>query len=113
MVGVLHARDLFALWSAKGDEEPIRDALRDTLLIPDALPLSEVLAEMRLKTQIAMVVDEYGSLAGLVTLQDVLEEIVGDIRDEHDDEEVDFLELPDGTWRVLASASVRDFEERF
>lgn len=113
VIGVLHARDLFALWSDRGDEAPIREVLRDTILIPDALPLSEVLAEMRLKTRIAMVVDEYGSLAGLVTLQDVLEEIVGDIRDEHDDEEVDFLELPDGSWRALASASVRDFEERF
>jgi len=113
VVGVLHARDLFSIWSRRGDDVPVREALRDALLIPDSLPLSEALTEMRLKTQMAMVVDEYGSLAGLVTLQDVLEEIVGDIRDEHDDEDSDFVELPDGTWRVLGSASVRDFEERF
>ncbi len=113
VVGILHARDLFAAWSENGSESPLRPVLRPALFLPDSLPLSEALSEMRLKTRIALVVDEYGALAGLVTLEDLLEEIVGDIRDEHDGELEDFCEQTDGSWIVRGAVSARDFEERF
>jgi magnesium and cobalt transporter len=113
VIGILHARDLFAIWSESGSQAPLRPVLRPALFLPDSLPLSEALSEMRLKTRIALVVDEYGGLAGLVTLEDLLEEIVGDIRDERDGDVEDFREQLDGSWIVRGAVSARDFEERF
>jgi CBS domain containing-hemolysin-like protein len=86
VVGVLHSRDLFLAWDEGQEEGPVGQYLRPTTFVPETLTAAEMLAEMRQKTQIAIVVDEYGGTAGLVTLEDVLEEIVGEIRDEHDDE---------------------------
>ena len=68
---------------------------------------------MRQKTQIALVVDEYGGIAGLVTLEDVLEEIVGEIRDEHDDEEDLIHAEADGSWLIDAVAHVDELERLF
>ena len=72
------------------------------MFVPETLSAGDLLAEMRQKTQIALVVDEYGGIAGLVTLEDVLEEIVGEIRDEHDSEEELIHEESDGCWLVDA-----------
>ncbi|HXV76230.1 MAG TPA: hemolysin family protein, partial [Candidatus Polarisedimenticolaceae bacterium] len=87
VVGVLHSRDLFQAWKAGEDDRAVAHYLRPAVFVPETLSAAELLAEMRQRTQIALVVDEYGGVAGLITLEDVLEEIVGDIRDEHDSEE--------------------------
>ena len=113
VIGVLHSRDLFQAWEGKEDQQPIRRFLRPAVFVPETLSAGDLLSEMRQKTQIALVVDEYGGIAGLVTLEDVLEEIVGEIRDEHDDEEELIHAEGDGTWVVDAVAHVDELEPLF
>ena len=113
VIGVLHSRDLFQAWEGKQDQQAIRRFLRPALFVPETLSAADLLTEMRQKTQIALVVDEYGGIAGLVTLEDVLEEIVGEIRDEHDHEEELIHEEPDGSYVVDAVARVDELETLF
>ena len=113
VVGVLHSRDLFKAWEGKQDQQPIRRFLRPAVFVPETLSAGDLLTEMRQKTQIALVVDEYGGIAGLVTLEDVLEEIVGEIRDEHDDEEELIHAEADGSWLIDAVAHVEELERLF
>jgi len=113
VVGVLHSRDLFQAWEAGDESRSVERYLRPAVFVPETLSAAELLAEMRQRTQIALVVDEYGGVAGLVTLEDVLEEIVGDIRDEHEIEEVLVREDADGSFVVDAGAHVEEIESRF
>jgi magnesium and cobalt transporter len=113
VIGVLHSRDLFQAWEGKEDQQPIRRFLRPAVFVPETLSAGDLLAEMRQKTQIALVVDEYGGIAGLITLEDVLEEIVGEIRDEHDSEEELIHEESNGCWLVDAVAHVDELEPLF
>ena len=89
IVGVLHVRDLFSALHERGLESTdLRTILREAIMVPETKPLDELLAEFqRTSNHLAIVVDEYGSVEGLVTLEDLLEELVGDIRDEHDEPE--------------------------
>lgn len=112
IVGILHAKDLLrAMQDAGGDLGKI-DLKAITLppwFVPDIRPLSEQLkAFRRRKTHFAMVVDEYGEVMGLVTLEDILEEIVGDISDEHDIELPGVRMQPDGSVTVDGSVPIRD-----
>jgi CBS domain containing-hemolysin-like protein len=86
VVGVLHVRDLFAGLHDRGiDGVDVRRLLRPAIMVPETKRLDELLSDFRATSNhMAIVVDEYGSLAGLVTLEDLLEEIVGEIRDEYD-----------------------------
>jgi len=114
VIGVLHSRDLFRAWEQQDEQASIRDFVRPAVFVPETLTAAELLTEMRQKTQIALVVDEYGGIAGLVTLEDVLEEIVGEIRDEHDTEEAPVREEEPGrTWVVDAVAHVEELEALF
>jgi len=113
VVGVLHARDLFRAWEEGQDETSIEPYLRPALFVPETLSVADLLARMRLRTKIALVVDEYGGTAGLVTLEDLLEEIVGDIRDEHDLDESPVTEQADGSWLVSGVAHVEELESLF
>ncbi|MCP4705029.1 MAG: CBS domain-containing protein, partial [candidate division Zixibacteria bacterium] len=88
------------------------DFIREPFFVPETKIISELLAEFKkTKTHIAIVVDEYGGTAGLVTLEDILEEIVGEIQDEHDSEKPQIVKLPDNSLRVDASVSVEELIE--
>lgn len=112
IVGVLHAKDLLrAIRTSEGDLRRINvdTIMRPPWFVPDMRPLSDQLkAFRRRKTHFAMVVDEYGEVQGLVTLEDILEEIVGDISDEHDVVFAGVRSLPDGSVLVEGSVPIRD-----
>jgi len=110
---VLHSRDLFLAWEEDKEQQSVGQYLRPATFVPETLTARGLLAEMREKTRIALVVDEYGGTAGLVTLEDVLEEIVGEIRDEHDEEEDLVRQEGEDAWIVNAVAHVDELEELF
>jgi CBS domain containing-hemolysin-like protein len=113
-VGVLHARDLFRAWEEGGEEQPVTAYLRPAIHVPEHASAFDVLSEMRMKTKLALVLDEYGGVSGLVTLEDLLEEIVGEIRDEHEQDEEDTIrQVDDVTWDVLGVAHVEELEDEF
>jgi putative hemolysin len=115
IVGILHVRDLFsALWDRGIENVEIQALVRDAFVVPETKDLAAMLAEFRRANQhMALVVDEYGSFQGIVTLEDLLEEIVGEIEDEYDlpDESVEQLE--DGRVRIDGTFPIDDFNEQF
>lgn len=120
IVGILLAKDLLRLGLlTKFDEElmtkRLKEIIRPATFIPESKRLNILLNEFRLEKQhMAIVVDEYGGIAGLVTIEDVLEEIVGEIDDEHDDIEAESIrELDNGKHAVDALTPVEDFNEYF
>jgi magnesium and cobalt transporter len=113
IVGLLHSRDLFRAWEAGHEDHGVEDYVRPAQFVPESISAAELLREMRLRSHMAMVVDEYGGVAGLVTLEDLLEEIVGDIRDEHDEEEISMRAEEDGSWVVNADVHVKEIEQLF
>jgi Mg2+/Co2+ transporter CorB len=112
IVGILHAKDLLrAIQAAEGNlgKIDVKSVALSAWFVPDIRPLSEQLkAFRRRKTHFALVVDEYGEVMGLVTLEDILEEIVGDISDEHDIAVLGLREQPDGSVTVEGSVPIRD-----
>jgi len=112
VVGILHAKDLLrALHAAGGDAAKIDITSLATppWFVPDTMPLYDQLkAFLRRKTALALVVDEYGELEGLLTLEDIMEEIVGDITDEHDIAVPGVRALPDGSVNVDGAVPIRD-----
>ncbi len=115
IVGILLAKDLLRCFTGEGRRD-FRPLLRPVALIPESKRLNILLKEFRLSHHhMAIVVDEYGGVGGLVTIEDVLEQIVGDIDDEHDDEETPNLvqPQPDGRFLVAAMTPVADFNDRF
>lgn len=115
ILGILLAKDLLRYYA--GEEEfDVRDMLRPAVFIPESKPLNVLLKEFRKnRNHIAIVVDEYGGVAGLVTIEDVLEQIVGDIEDEYDFDEVEDNIVQDkaGQYRVKAVTMIDDFNEKF
>jgi CBS domain containing-hemolysin-like protein len=115
IVGVLHVRDLFSALHERGLQNmDVRSILRDAIMVPETKPLDELLAEFqRTSNHLAIVVDEYGSVEGLVTLEDLLEEIVGEIGDEFDLPDAGVRRLGRGLVRIGGSFPIDDFNERF
>jgi Mg2+/Co2+ transporter CorB len=117
IVGVLHAKSLFAaLQKANGDASKIKldDVMTPAWFVPDTRPLEDQLnAFLRRKVQLALVVDEYGEVQGLVTLEDILEEIVGDIKDEFDGVATGVRKTRDGSYVVDGTVPIRDLNRSF
>jgi magnesium and cobalt transporter len=115
IIGILLAKDLLRYYA--GEEEfNVREMLRPAVFIPESKPLNVLLKEFRKnRNHIAIVVDEYGGVAGLVTIEDVLEQIVGDIEDEYDFDEVEDNIIQDktGQYRVKAMTEIEDFNDKF
>jgi CBS domain containing-hemolysin-like protein len=115
IVGVLLVKDLLG-WLRSDEEAGFRAAIaaREPYFVPDTKPVDDLLTEFRhLKVHLAVVVDEFGGTDGIVTLEDLLEEIVGDIYDEHDIAETEIVEEPDGRILVAGSASLSDLLTRY
>ncbi|PJK10789.1 magnesium/cobalt efflux protein [Lysobacteraceae bacterium NML120232] len=115
ILGILLAKDLLRSVSTDG-ELNLHDLLRPAFLIPESKRLDLLLREFRLsRNHMAIVIDEYGGVAGLVTIEDVLEQIVGDIDDEHDEaeENAQISARPDGQYVVDALTPIEDFNRRF
>jgi Mg2+/Co2+ transporter CorB len=117
IVGILHARNLFAaLQENGGDAEKINiaEVMGPAWFVPDTRPLADQLkAFLRRKTHFAIVVDEYGEVQGLITLEDIIEEIIGDITDEHDHVTAGARLLEDGSYIVEGSLPLRDLNRAF
>ena len=115
IIGILYAKDLLPfLRESAGPRPELRTLLRTPVYIPESMTVDDLLHEFqRRKVHIAIVLDEYGGTAGLVTIEDLLEEIVGEIQDEYDTEEPMVVRLSDDEARVDGRASVDDLSELF
>jgi putative hemolysin len=114
VVGILYAKDLLPFLKGEDRQPDLRTLLRMPLFVPESMSIDDLLHQLqRRKVHIAIVLDEYGGTAGLVTIEDLLEEIVGDIQDEYDVEEPMTERLPDGSARVDGRAAVDDLAELF
>ncbi|GAA4340830.1 transporter associated domain-containing protein [Pigmentiphaga soli] len=114
VIGILLAKDLLRCMCDQGIE--LRSLLRPAVFIPESKRLNVLLREFRSnRNHIAIVVDEHGGTAGLITIEDVLEQIVGEIEDEYDDATLEQSIFPDGRnrWRVMAVTDIRRFNETF
>jgi len=112
-LGMLYAKDLLRVWSEGGQIDSLRDLLRPPYFVPEAKRVDDLLHEMQSqRMHIAIVVDEYGGVAGLVTLEDIVEEILGEIQDEYDQaEELPYEALPDGEYMFSGRVDLDDFNE--
>src|SRR5262245_58053515 len=115
VVGILYAKDLLPFLKRDSDPRPtLRSLLRAPVFVPESMSIDDLLHEFqRRKVHIAIVLDEYGGTAGLVTIEDLLEEIVGEIQDEYDTEEPMVVRLSDDEARVDGRASVDELGELF
>jgi putative hemolysin len=115
VIGILHVRDLFgALYDRGIDNVVIEEIVRPAYVVPETKDLASLLAEFRRQNQhLALVVDEYGAVQGIVTLEDLLEEIVGEIEDEYDLPDESVERLDDNRIRVHGTFTIDDFNEQF
>jgi len=115
VVGILYAKDLLPFLKATNGNRPsLRSLLRTPVFVPESMTIDDLLHEFqRRKVHMAIVLDEYGGTAGLLTIEDLLEEIVGEIQDEYDVEEEMIVRLSDDEARVDGRAAVDDLEELF
>ena len=110
IIGILLAKDLLRYYA--GEEFEVRDMLRPAVFVPESKRLNVLLRDFRSnRNHIALVVDEYGGVCGMVTIEDVLEQIVGEIEDEYDfdEDEDNIIPVGKGSWRVKAATEIADF----
>ena len=110
IIGILLAKDLLRYYA--GEEFEVRDMLRPAVFVPESKRLNVLLRDFRTnRNHIALVVDEYGGVCGMVTIEDVLEQIVGEIEDEYDfdEDEDNIIPVGKGNWRVKAATEIGDF----
>jgi CBS domain containing-hemolysin-like protein len=111
VVGILYAKDILKALVGDGGWG-VRDLLRKPFFIPESKHIHEILREFRRRrVHIAVAVDEYGGVSGIICMEDILEQIIGDIQDEFDNEEEDILDLGDGAWLCDARVNLEDLCE--
>ncbi|MCG6945848.1 MAG: hemolysin family protein [Deltaproteobacteria bacterium] len=112
IIGILHVKDLLSSW---GEEHlDLQDIVRTPYFIPETKKISHLLKELRdKKSHMAIVIDEYGGVAGLVTIEDIIEEIIGEIRDEYDDDEILMVATDEGDLLVDARLEIEKLTEHF
>ncbi|HEY2043968.1 MAG TPA: hemolysin family protein [Jatrophihabitans sp.] len=116
VVGIVYLKDLVrrAQDNERAKQTKLDEVMRPATFVPESKPVDQLLREMQANhSHMAIVIDEYGGTAGLVTIEDVLEEIVGEIRDEYDVERPPVEKLPDGSYRITARLPVEDLGELF
>ncbi len=113
--GILMAKDLLPFMRSDAEAFSMDKVLRQAVVVPESKRVDRMLKEFRSQRyHMAIVIDEFGGVSGLVTIEDILELIVGEIEDEYDDEEdIDFRQLSRHTWTVRALAPIEDFNESF
>src|SRR3569623_928633 len=113
VVGMIHVKDVFMASVDTARDRSIPALMREPLFVPESMGVIALLARMRVqRTHLAIVVDEFGGTEGLVTIEDVVEEIVGEIEDEHDEAEAGLLTaLDDGVWEADARLELEDLQE--
>lgn len=113
IVGVVYAKDLLGMMEHK-NLIIIQDIMRTPYVVPETVKISRLMRDMQKKKEhMAIVIDEFGGTAGIITMEDIVEEIVGEIHDEYDDEVRDVEMTNDGSYLVNARISIHDFNERF
>jgi putative hemolysin len=115
VIGVLYAKDLLEYFNTRGQPPSLREIVREPLYVPETTGIDKLLQTMkRERVQLAIVLDEYGGVAGLVTMEDILEEIVGEIVDEHDIDEEEDIELVEPNITVVGGrVHIDDLNEQF
>ena len=114
IIGVINVKDLLKFWSRELTEKDLLSILRKPYYIPETKNISQLLHELKEKKyHLAIVIDEYGGTAGLVTLEDLMEEIIGEIHDEHDIQEPGIVAEPDGYILVDGRVEIEELEEYF
>ncbi|GLR47614.1 hemolysin family protein [Sphingomonas astaxanthinifaciens] len=113
IVGMVHIKDVFNAYFDATERKSVEEIIRTPLFVPESMGVLDLLARMRAdRVHLAVVIDEFGGTEGLVTIEDVVEEIVGDIADEHDEEEQPLLSrLDDGLWEADARLELEDLAE--
>ena len=114
IVGVVYAKDLLRNWGARDETLSLIDVMRAPYFIPETKRIEDLLMDFRTRrVHMAIAVDEYGGTSGLITIEDLLEEIVGDIQDEYDIEDTWVQPQDDGTLLVDARSNVEELEEYY
>ncbi len=112
LVGILYVKDLLKCFVGGGMEFDISNVMRDPYFVPESIKLDVLLKELkRRKTHLAIVVDEYGGISGLVSLEDIVEEIIGDVQDEFDNEEEEIVPMEDGSYFCDARTNLDKLSE--
>lgn len=112
IIGIVNIQDLFKFWGKENKNKNISELIREPYFVPESKKVDDLFREMQQRhTQIAIVVDEYGGTAGLVSLEDLLEEIVGEIQDEYEKDGTDFEKTADGDIIALGKADIDELED--
>jgi CBS domain containing-hemolysin-like protein len=113
ITGILNVKDVFSAMVSHRKDSTIKEVMYDPMFVPETKKIDDLLKELQVhRVQMAIVIDEYSSFVGIATVEDILEEIVGDIMDEHDKEEPDIQNISDGVFVVDAQMWVEDINER-
>lgn len=114
VIGILLAKDLLKVAVSDGERRSIRHIMREPYFVPETNNIIDLFRKFKLtKSHLAVVIDEHGGMAGVVTMEDVLEEIVGEIQDEYDMEEEKIIRLADNVYEVLGNIGIDEFAEHF
>jgi len=110
--GIIHVKDLLRLVAHDQEDRSVSDIIKKMSIVPETMPINDLLKQMQIQSfQMAVVVDEYGGTAGIVCMEDIIEELVGEIRDEYDLAEKEIQKRPDGSVLVKAGLAVDDLNE--